>query len=124
MACRPFTPGAINQNPTHRLSRRAKKMRPTFPALTLATDPQPRFMNQRRRLQRLSRRFTRHLLRSHATQFRINQGKKLIGRDVAFPAEPIEQLGEIVRAVHITAQKLRTNAARRQFRFSVFVFVE
>ena len=68
----------IHEDASHRLRRRAEKMRAVAPqARVLFGHPHPCFMNESGRLQRLPRRLSSHVSRCQISQFIINQGQKL-----------------------------------------------
>ena len=110
---RAFVAGAIDENATHRLRGRAEEVGAILPALILPTDPNPRFMDERRRLQRLSRRLARHLLRSDPAQLCVNERKKLIRSDVLLAAgDPIKKQGKIVHGGRVPGPPPPTNQTR------------
>jgi hypothetical protein len=80
MAQGALLPGAVNENPPHRLGGGDKEVRSVLEFRRLIADePQPGLVDERSRLQRVSRRFTGHFARSEPTQFFIDQGQQLVG---------------------------------------------
>jgi len=64
----------------HRLGRRAEEMLTVVPALvSVAGEPQPRLMDERRRLQGLAGGFVGHPGRREPPQFVIDQREQLLG---------------------------------------------
>lgn len=70
--------GAVHQDPAHGLRRSGKEVPPIFPVrLGVRSQPQPRLVNQRRRLKRVTRRLLRHFLRRDLPKLGIHQFKQL-----------------------------------------------
>ena len=75
-----FAPGAINQNPPHRLGGRSKKMRTVREVGHIAAhESKPRLVHQRSGLQGVARGFLRHPAGRQPAQFFVNQRQQLIG---------------------------------------------
>src|SRR4030095_6737052 len=74
----PFVPGAINENAAKRLRRRAEEMSPILPIVAFADEPNPRLMDQRRGLKRLSAGFLGHASVGELAQFFIDQRQKVL----------------------------------------------
>ena len=66
--------------------------------LRVRPEPQPRLMNQRRGLQRVTGGYARHLLRRDLPQFGIDQLKQPRGRRIVAGSDGGEDLGDIAHA--------------------------
>jgi hypothetical protein len=81
MADARFLAGAIHENAPHGLGRGAEEMASAVPGPLVigAHQAQPRFMDQRGRLEGLPGGFTGHALRRQPAEFPINQREQLRG---------------------------------------------
>ena len=70
-----LSPGAIDQDAAHRLSRGGEKVRPIIEAAI--PQPKPGLVYQAGRLNGLARPFVCHLLRGHPAQLRVDRAGKL-----------------------------------------------
>ena len=89
-------PSSINEDPTHRLGRRRKKMCAILKLRSLMRDEsQPGFMHQCGWLESVSRGFMGHPTRSEPTQFFINQRQQLVSGARVSTFNGDEQLGSL-----------------------------
>ena len=70
-----FSSGLVHQNPPHRFSRGGEEMSPAVPVLRLldVDEPNVRIVDERGRLQGLSRFLVRHLRRGEFAQLVLDQ---------------------------------------------------
>lgn len=74
-----FAAGTGDEDAAHGLGRGAKKMRAVLPRLIRGVhELEPRFMNERRGLQRVTGGFGRHLVCGHAAQFIVNERQQFL----------------------------------------------
>ena len=86
-AQRRVPPGALDQDPPHRLGRRGEEVATAVPAGILGTDqPQVSLMHQGRRLERLPGRFPGEPLGGQPAELAVNQREQLLGGSRSLPA--------------------------------------
>src|SRR5581483_2637405 len=86
----------------HRLRSRAEKMRAILPFFLLVlTQTQPRLVHQRRRLQRMPRRLSRHPVRRQPAQFVVNQRQQISRRTLLPSPDGIEENGDVAHGLNI-----------------------
>src|SRR5262245_44206502 len=75
------TPRLLDEDAAHRLGDGGKKMTATIPVLCLGhvDKPHVRFMDQGRRLKRVSRGFLSHLLSREFAQLLVDEGQQFTG---------------------------------------------
>ena len=79
MARAKFSPGAFDENVAHGLGGGGEKMSAVLPSWHLSgSQPQPRFVNQRRGLESVARGLLRHLDRGQAAQPLVNQRQQFL----------------------------------------------
>src|SRR4051812_34974911 len=92
-------PGAVNENPPHRLRCRGKKMRAVLEFWSLVADEsQPGLVDQRGRLKGMPCGFVGHLARRKAAQFFIDQWQQLIAGFGVAAFNGVEQKGSLTHA--------------------------
>ena len=93
----------IDEDATHQTCGDAEKMRAILPAHVLRTDqPHERFIDERRRLQRVVAPFARHVDARQAPQLRFDErDQRLEGVVVAVAPRP-EQSGDLCRTRHVS----------------------
>ena len=76
-----FLPRAVHENAAHRLSRRAEKVSTILklPLLLWRNEPQPGFMHQSGRLQRVPWSFISHFVCRQSSQFLVHERQQLTG---------------------------------------------
>ena len=74
---------------------------------------QPRFVNQRRRLKRLSRRLVRHPNGRQLSQFLIDQRQQLLGSLGIAPLNAVEKVGHVAHALIRNSGRKRVQTANR-----------
>ena len=80
VAQRALLPGAVNENPSHRLGCGGKEMRAIFESRrVVANEPQPCFVDQGGGLKGVPGCFMGHLARGKPPQFFIDQRQQLAG---------------------------------------------
>jgi hypothetical protein len=77
-----FPPSRIDEYATHGFSRGCEEVATVFPPtiISRADQPQIRFMDQRRGVERMPGLLARHVSGGESTQFLIDQWKQLVGR--------------------------------------------
>ncbi len=104
-----FAPCIFYKYAAHRLRRGAEKMSAVLPgALMIGSETQPRLVHQCRGLERLTRKFTRHLRRRESPQLLIDQGKQLLRGFEITSLNPIKDLRHFAHSENPTEARFRT----------------
>ena len=76
-----FTASVVNEDAAHRFGGGAEEVRAVLPGLVWRIhELEPRFVNERGRLERMAGGFARHLVRGHAAQFVIDERQQFLRR--------------------------------------------
>src|SRR4051812_18657998 len=86
----------FHQNSSHGLRGGAEEVRATFPKRRrISSEPEPRFVNERGRLESMAGRFPRHFLRGELPQLGIHKRNQLLSSSGVPLRHSVEDIGEV-----------------------------
>src|ERR1044071_5959065 len=102
----PPAAGRLDQNASHRFSCDGEEMRAPFELRTTVLDhPEPRFMNERRRLESVPSLFLGHFIKRHPSKLVVDQRKQLL-RGISFaPLDGFQNSSDVTHAGRIQDER-------------------